>query len=138
MPQRDRYHHIVRNALIKDGWTITHDPFVLPFGTRDVFIDLGAEAQLGAEKEGRKIAVEIKTFLGLSEVTDLERALGQFTLYRYLLTREDPARVCYVALPEEAYNSLFTEAVGREMIPAVRLKLIVFIPATEVIKQWIE
>ena len=27
MPVRDRYRDAVRDALIKDGWAITHDPF---------------------------------------------------------------------------------------------------------------
>src|SRR5262245_25231746 len=27
MPAPDIYHHVVKNALIKDGWTITHNPF---------------------------------------------------------------------------------------------------------------
>jgi hypothetical protein len=26
MPAKDTYHNAVENALIKDGWTITHDP----------------------------------------------------------------------------------------------------------------
>ena len=26
MPARDYYHDVVRNAIKKDGWTITHDP----------------------------------------------------------------------------------------------------------------
>jgi hypothetical protein len=26
---RDRIHNIVKNALIKDGWTITADPYYL-------------------------------------------------------------------------------------------------------------
>ncbi len=28
MPARDIYHDTVRNALEKDGWTITHDPVI--------------------------------------------------------------------------------------------------------------
>jgi hypothetical protein len=40
MPAKDIYHDTVKNALIKDGWTITHDPLVLRWGTTDVFIDL--------------------------------------------------------------------------------------------------
>ena len=34
MPARDYLHNIVKNALIKDGWIITHDPFTIVFGTR--------------------------------------------------------------------------------------------------------
>jgi len=61
MPAKDIYHDSVKNALIKDGWTITHDPLMLRWGKKDMFIDLGAEFILAAEKSDRKIAVEIKS-----------------------------------------------------------------------------
>ena len=32
MPALDQDHHIVRHALEKDGWTITHDPLTLTVG----------------------------------------------------------------------------------------------------------
>ena len=85
MGQKDVYHSIVREALEKDGWTITHDPFPLSLGNRKLFVDLGAESPIGAEKAGEKIAVEVKSFIGTSEITDLERALGQYGLYWQLL-----------------------------------------------------
>ena len=44
MPQRDAIHQIVKQALIRDGWEITDDPFVISFGERFLFIDLGATA----------------------------------------------------------------------------------------------
>ena len=76
MPRKDTFHDAVRNALIKDGWMITHDPYLLEYNREPLYVDLGAEAPLGAEKEGRKIAVEIKSFLGNSTLDDLEDALG--------------------------------------------------------------
>ncbi len=78
MPTRDKYHNAVRNALIKDGWTITHDPFHLQWGSNNMYVDLGAERLVAAEKQGEKIVIEIKGFAGLSPMTDLERAIGQF------------------------------------------------------------
>lgn len=87
MPTRDLYHIAVRNALIKDGWTITHDPYVLSVGLRDVYIDLGAERVIAAERGQDKIAVEIKTFRGASDIYDLEMAIGQYVLYRSSLNR---------------------------------------------------
>ena len=48
MPARDIFHQNVRNALTKDGWTITDDPLTLQFGTTDVFVDLGAEKLIAA------------------------------------------------------------------------------------------
>ncbi|MBI2807952.1 MAG: hypothetical protein HYX68_23455 [Planctomycetes bacterium] len=66
MPARDLYHQAVKNALVKDGWTITHDPFHLPSAGKHLYVDLGAEQLLGAERAAEKIAVEIKSFLGSS------------------------------------------------------------------------
>ena len=85
MPARDQYHHQVKNALVKDGWTITHDPLRLKWGAKDLYVDLGAERLLNAEKGHRKIAVEVKSFAGPSEIDDLEKALGQYLLYHDVL-----------------------------------------------------
>jgi len=74
MPRKDVLHDSAKNALIKDGWIITHDPLLVEYDRETLYIDLGAEAPLGAEKNGRKIAVEIKSFLGRSGITELERA----------------------------------------------------------------
>ena len=77
MPARDFYHDTVRKALEADGWVITHDPYFLRLGKRKGYIDLGAE-MIGAEKGSEQIAVEIKGFMGLSDVDEFEDALGQF------------------------------------------------------------
>jgi hypothetical protein len=63
MPARDRYHDQVKTALQRDGWMITHDPLKLKWGAKDMYVDLGAEQLLAAEKGMRKIAVEVKSFL---------------------------------------------------------------------------
>src|SRR4051812_14785710 len=113
MPARDLFHDAVRNALIKDGWTITHDPLRLSFGLHDVYVDLGAERVLAAEKSGEKIAVEIKTFLGSSEIRDFELALGQFIFYRSLLARTEADRKLFLAVPESVVATLFDAAITR-------------------------
>lgn len=92
MPAPDTYHNSVKNALVKDGWTITHDPYTLTFGQKSVFVDLGAQRVLAAEKDQEKIAVEIKSFQGASDIRDLELALGQYVFYRSLLARFDPGQ----------------------------------------------
>jgi hypothetical protein len=68
---KDIYHDTVRIALEKDGWTITDDPLTLWIGKRDLFVDLGAEKLIAAEREGKKIAVEIKSFISKSPIKDL-------------------------------------------------------------------
>lgn len=80
MPRRDIYHDTVKRALQKDGWTITHDPFPLQIGKKRLSADLGAERLISAEKGIQTIVVEVKSFVGQSDVKDLEQALGQYVL----------------------------------------------------------
>ena len=138
MPKQDVFHQLVKDALTREGWTITHDPYPLRYGEHNLFVDLGAEAPIGAEKDGRKIAVEVKSFLGRSEVSDLERALGQFLLYRFLLARAEPDRSLYLAVPEETYFSLFDPADGRDLVAEQAIRLLVFGPDQGAILRWIE
>lgn len=137
MPARDIYHEAVKNALIKDGWTITHDPLRLAWGAKDMYIDLGAERVLGAEKAGRQIAVEIKSFLGDSELDDLEKAIGQFVLYRAVLSEREPGRTLYLAVPEDVL-SLFEEPLGALLLKNRLARVIGFSPTKEVLVQWID
>ncbi len=137
MPAKDIYHDTAKNALIKDGWTITHDPYVLRWGTTDVFIDLGAEQLLAAERQEQKIAVEVKSFVGRSDVDDLEKALGQYILYHDILAKTEPERVLYLAVHEEVLLGIFDEAIGRLLLENQRVKLLVFDRREEVILRWI-
>ena len=137
MPARDLYHDVVRSAWIEAGWIITHDPLVLKVGAKDLFVDLGAERLLAAEKEGQKIAVEVKSFSGTSDVNDLERALGQFILYHDVLEENEPDRRLYLAIPSEVLNDLFQEPIGQLLLKRQRVQLLVFEPKQGVIIQWI-
>src|SRR5262245_51173677 len=105
MPAKDIYHDCVRNALVKDGWTITHDPYTIGFGQKEVFVDLGAEKILGAERGNERIAVETKSFRGSSDIHDLEVALGQYVFYRSLLTRFEPGRKLFLAIPASVFDN---------------------------------
>jgi hypothetical protein len=137
MPAKDIYHDTVKNALTKDGWTITHDPLRLQWGPKDLYVDLGAEHLLAAAQGERKIAVEIKSFVGPSLVTDLEHALGQYILYHDIMAHVEPDRVLYLAIRRTIFLDLFAEPIGRVLLDNRRLNLIVFDPRTEVIVQWI-
>lgn len=138
MPQRDIYHDAVKNALIKDGWEITADPLILQFGGRNIYVDLEAELPIAAERDGRKIAIEIKSFTNPSEVNDLERAIGQYVMYRELLTHKEPERVLYLAISIETYEGIFSEPLGELMVETQHLKLLVFDEVQEVILQWVD
>ena len=138
MPAKDIYHNTVRTALEKDGWTITNDPLTLEIGDRSLFVDLGAEKILAAEKQGRKIAVEVKSFLNVSPVKDLEEALGQYIVYEDILELSAPERTIYLAVREEVYLDIFSEPLGQLLLRKKRLKLIVFDSSREIIIRWID
>lgn len=137
MPSKDIYHAVVKKILIKDGWTITHDPFRLQWGSKDLYVDLGAERLLAAEKEQQKIAVEVKSFVGHSLVADLEQALGQYVLYHDIMERIDQTRILYLAIRKPIFEELFEEPIGKVLLENSRLKLVVFDAKTEEVVKWI-
>lgn len=89
-----------------------------------------------AEKTGKKIAVEVKSFLGASDVTEFHSALGQCLNYRSALRLTEPDRTLYLAVPEDVYNEFFTRRFIQRVIVEHQLKLLIFNPNQEEIVQW--
>ncbi len=138
MSARDAYHDVVRTALIKDGWRITADPLTLKFSTRyKLQIDLAAEALVAAEKNNQLIAVEIKSFLSPSNVSEFHGALGQFINYRIALRLRQPERVLFLAVPIFTYEEFFSEEVVEISIAENAIKLLIFDPDLEAVVEWI-
>ena len=136
MAARDFYHDEVRNAHITDGWTITHDPFRLRWGKKDYYVDLGAERVIAAERSGRRIAVEIKSFLGASVVDDMEKSLGQYLIYRSIMSRLQSDRELYLAIPK-SIGKLFDEPLGQMLLEDYDLQVVVFDPKRKEIIRWL-
>ena len=136
MPALDIYHNAAKQALIKDGWTITHDPLHLRWGRKDMYVDLGAKRLIIAEREEQKIAVEVKSFLGVSEMQAFRDAVGQFAIYRAVLRRTYPDFILYLAIRDVIYTSFFEEPIGQILIEDENLKLIIFDAEKEEILQW--
>ncbi|MBE9004534.1 XisH family protein [Fortiea sp. LEGE XX443] len=138
MPARDIYHAAVIQALIADGWVITNDPFYLAYGGRELYIDIGAEkVTIAAEKDNEKIAVEIKSFLSLSPVSDLQEAVGQYEIYRTVLKEVEPTRQLYLAVNKRVYEGIFSERFGQLIVNKIGINLIVFDEQLERIIKWI-
>jgi XisH protein len=137
MPAKDLFHDCVKVALIRDGWQISHDPYSLKIGKKDLFVDLGAEKLITAEKDSVKIAVEIKSFISPSEIQDLENALGQYVLYQNVLQKIEPERILYLAIREAVFHKLFEQEFGQILLENKVLKLLAFNPETEEITKWI-
>ena len=137
--KKDKYHYIVREALEADGWTIIDDPLTIRLeGYREVFIDISAEKVIEAEKDGEKIAVEVKSFIGISPITNMYEAVGKFQIYRLGLESDNSDYTLFLAIPEATYYSLFVVAFAQELIKRVRLKIIVFDINTKRIVKWIK
>ncbi|WP_392534241.1 element excision factor XisH family protein [Nostoc sp. C117] len=104
MPKLDIIHNAVKNALIKDGWAITDDPYIIQYRRTTLYADLDAERPIAAERDGQKLVVEVKSFVGASKIQDLKEALGQYDIYRYLLEETAPDRKLYLAVGAIAYK----------------------------------
>jgi hypothetical protein len=138
MSRKDHFHQAVRNALEKDGWTITHDPLRLTVGMLKLQVDLGAEKLIAAQKGNQKIAVEIKSFLRASKITDFYNAFGQFLPYKVALQRLEPDRILYLAVPDFIYEALFREILIQDVLEQYPVKLIIYTPDKDEIKSWID
>lgn len=136
MAARDKYHDIVRNALEKDGWIITHDPYIIEVGDTNYQVDLGAEQMIAAERSGSKIAVEIKSFIAPSPITAFHNALGQYLNYLFALKQQEPGRNLYLAIPLFAYNEVFQKPIIQITLKEINIQLIVFDPSSQEIHLW--
>jgi len=126
MPRKDQIHEAVKNALIKDGWTITDDPYRIEYEEADVYADLRIEKGNADGGAQRVLVIEIKEFTGVSPMHRLEQALGQYQVYRSYLRQIAPEEQLYLAVDKASYDPLFSRK-GRSMN-----KLFRFWPATKV------
>ena len=133
---KDLFQQTVKQALIKEGWTITQDPLTIRIDRVRLEIDLGSEKVFAAEKDGQKIAVEIKSFINPSNVNDFHNALGQFLSYRLALQMTEPQRVLYLAVPIDIFNTFFQERFTKAAIRKYALNIIACNPNQEEIVQW--
>lgn len=137
MPANDTIYAAVKAALVKDGWTITHDPYTAKFGGVRVHADLGAEKVLAAERGMERIAVEVKSFIGPSPVHDFEEALGQFLLYASIIKRVDAERKLFLAIDHDTHDTLFARDGIRVALEDYGVSRVVVNLATEEVMKWI-
>lgn len=136
---KDKYHDLVRSALEKDGWTITHDPYKIKLGKRRGYIDLAAEKTIiAAEKDNEKIAVEIKSFSTPSDLDAFENALGQFLIYWRALRIKEPKRILYLGVPHSFYVRFFDDLFFVETAKDFNVKMLVYDEQKGIIEQWIK
>ena len=137
MAAKDRFHSVVKAALEREQWKVTDDPLRLEVGGTKFEIDLGAEQLLAAERGTEKIAVEIKTFLSDSPLTEYHAALGQFLNYRLALEISEPSRTLYLAIPLIVYEAFFKREFAQILLERYQIKQIIYDPIKESILKWI-
>jgi hypothetical protein len=123
VPVRDSIHETVKTAFIQDGWEITADPYVISYGERFLFVDLGASGLIGVMQGNKRIAIEIKQFRSPSQIADLEQTIGQYMLY--------------LAVSEATYDGILTEPIGKLAIEQLSLRLAIINLDRQEIVQWI-
>jgi hypothetical protein len=137
MPRKDIYHDSVKIALEKDGWRIVRENLHLKIDEDELFVDLEAEAVFVAEREGEKIAIEIKSFRGQSFIHNMHEALGQYNIYRVALTMERPDLTIFLAVPEKTYLAHFQSRLIKAVVATDRLNIIVYNEDNQELVQWI-
>ncbi|MEA5479748.1 element excision factor XisH family protein [Pseudanabaena galeata UHCC 0370] len=137
MSARDLFHQIVKTALQKENWQITHDPYALQADSFDLAIDLGAEKIIAAEQGETKIAIEIKSFLSPSKISEFYGELGQFITYRLALQKIEPDRILYLAVPDNLYDKFFDTTLVQELMQQNTVYLITYDIDQETIAKWI-
>jgi len=103
---------------------------------RDVFIDLGAERLIAAEKDAFKIAVEVKSFIADSPLAALEQAVGQYVVYHDVMEATGTDRTLFLAVPEFASAGILSEPIGELLVARHRIPIMVFDPDREEVVSW--
>ncbi|MEE3719007.1 XisH family protein [Tumidithrix elongata RA019] len=137
MSARDLYHDAVKSALIKDNWVILADPYRIKYKDVDLYADLAAERSFAVEREGQKIVVEIKSFVGRSLMTDFHLALGQYKVYQMLLQETAPEYDLYLAIDDITYNNFFRREGIEYLVRSSQIKIFVVNIDEQEVVQWL-
>lgn len=134
---KDKIHYIVKESLMKNGWKITHDPYYLKVLDVEQEIDIGAEEIVAAEREGKKIAVEVKSFLKGSFINEFHGVLGQYLNYGMSLEEQEPDRELYLAISSFVYENYFHKAAIQKAVKKYCIKIIVIDIENQNLLSWI-
>lgn len=137
MPAKDIYHDAVKNALIKDGWTITADPYPIKYAEVKLFADIAGEKNIAASRQEQQIVIEIKSFLSRSPMRDFETALGQYLVYKALLAIDHPEQQLYLAIGQTIYEEFFQQVAIKFILEKYQVSLLIIELAKEEIVRWI-
>jgi hypothetical protein len=138
MPAKDLIHDAIKNALIKDGWMITADPYELGYQEVSLAVDLAAEKLFEAARDNQKILVEVKSFVGRSFARDFQTALGQYQMYLGILEITHIPDTLYLAISDIVYRRFFQQHVYQMLVERFEIRLLIVDVEKEEIVSWID
>jgi XisH protein len=125
-------------VLLKDGWKILKEDYELEYGEDSLYPDFAAERSFIAERNTRKILVEVKSFIGRSFIADLQRAIGQYAMYQNVIEVQGLDFQLYMAISSTVYEERFQSPLAQLMIERGGMNLLIFDIKQEIVEQWIE
>ncbi len=72
----------------------------------------------------------------MSPLAEFHTALGQFLNYMLALKLNQPERILYLAITEDAYRDFFSDSFIQLSVSTYQVKLLIFDPLEEVIVLW--
>lgn len=138
MPAKDAHHDAIKNALIKEGWTILNDPYTIKYEDVIVFADLLVGGLVAAQRESEQIVVEVKSFLRRAPMREFETALGQFMIYRIFLQKKGLGHIkVYLGISQEIYQRFFQLKGIQVVLNEVEMPLVIVDIEMEEVIEWI-
>ena len=134
---KDIIHEAVKQALLKDGWTIIADPYPLQYAEFSLRADLAAERFSATEERVRRIIIEVKSFAGLSFIHQFQQAIGQYSMYRDAVELNNLQYEIYLAVSNTAYQDNFHQLAVQNSIEKHNLKLVIVDIDDEQVLIWI-
>lgn len=134
MSRKDIYHDTVVEALKKDGWVIETEQALLVVENRQLWVDL----RVSNSGNQRTILVEVKSFISSSQVDDLANAVGKYVVYHAIIEDNELDEALYLAVPQVAYEGVFSERLGQLLLRKLNLKLVVFDVDSKRIIRWLD
>ena len=119
----------LKDALVKDGWQVKPKALLLRDTGYQFLIDVDAE------KDGKRVAIEVKSWLSESFNQDWYMAFGQYLTYQGALHVEAPEYELYLAVPEDIYYKHFNTFI-LSLVKANSVKIVIFDTNTNTVAAW--
>lgn len=138
MPAIDLCEPQVINALQKDGWIVTHQPFAIRIDRKRggyIYADLRLQ---NANQSESIIVVEVKCFDSTrTHLEDFYQAIGQCTVYTNALALNNIDTPVFLSIPDTIYQTFFQQTLIQSVIKTMQIQMVVIDLQKEEIVQWV-